>query len=269
MRIHAITTGHVQIRERMRRGVPGPARRAAMFTGPWTAPLPIHAWLIEHEEGPILIDTGELAEVRDAPFARFSVEREQEIGPSLKALGVEPGDVRTVVLTHLHGDHMNGLPALPGARVLISAAEARYAASPGARVIRAATRQPLPAGFDPEHISFDGPALGGFPASRTLTADGAVQLVPAPGHTPGHMAVLVIEGELHRLIAGDCSYDQAQLLELRVDAVSPRASVARETMENVLRHNALHPTVYLPSHDPAAVDRLRTDAVLPRPALRT
>ena len=79
MRIHPIRTGQVRIRERMRRGIPGPLRRAAMFSGPWTEPLPILAWAIEHPEGVIVVDTGERAGARDAPFARFAVTAEEEI----------------------------------------------------------------------------------------------------------------------------------------------------------------------------------------------
>ncbi|MCA1657160.1 MAG: MBL fold metallo-hydrolase, partial [Actinobacteria bacterium] len=107
VRVHAIQTGHVSIRERMRRGRPGPLRRVAAFTGPWTGPLPILAWAIEHDEGVIVVDTGERASVRDAPFARFSVSPEEEITPGLRAAGIDPADVGTVVLTHLHGDHMD------------------------------------------------------------------------------------------------------------------------------------------------------------------
>jgi N-acyl homoserine lactone hydrolase len=74
--------------------------------------------------------------------------------------------------------------------------------------------------------------------------------------------VLVAEDDLHRLIAGDCSYDRAQLLDLHVDAVSPRAAVARQTMQTIFRRAAMHPTVYLPSHDPESEARLATNVVL-------
>ncbi|MEA2306782.1 MAG: N-acyl homoserine lactone hydrolase [Solirubrobacteraceae bacterium] len=265
MRIHPIRTGQVRIRERMRRGVPGPARRAALVTGPWTEPLPVLAWAIEHPEGLIVVDTGERAGVRDAPFARFDLSPEEELGPGLRAAGLDPADVRTVVLTHLHGDHMNGLGHLPGARVLVSAAEVRAAATPLARVIQRVTHQPLPEPFDPVELTFDGPPAGAFARSHALTAAADVLVVPTPGHTPGHSSVLVVEGELHRLIAGDASYDEAQLLARHVDAVSPSAKVALATMDTILRHAALHPTVYLPSHDPASAARLAGDAVL-RPA---
>jgi N-acyl homoserine lactone hydrolase len=262
MKIHAISTGSVQIRQRMARSVSGPARRLAMFTGPWSEWLPIHAWAIEHADGVVLVDTGERCGVRDAPFARFRISPEQEIVPQLRTAGVDPAALHTVVLTHLHGDHMDGLASLSPPRVLISAAEARAAAGIAVRATRALIRQPLPDDFAPQAIAFDGPAIGAFPASHPVTADGTISLVPAPGHTSGHSAVLLVEDDLHILLAGDCSYDQQQLLDQHVDAVSPRASLARETMRTVLAHAAMHPTVYLPSHDPGSAGRLAQRAVL-------
>jgi N-acyl homoserine lactone hydrolase len=263
MRVIPIRTGTVRIRQRMQRGVRGPLRRVGMFTGPWTEVLPILTWAIEHPEGVIVVDTGEHAEVRDAPFARFEVIAEEEIGPGLRGAGIDPRSVPTVVLTHLHGDHIDGLHHLPNARVLASTEELRFAATPGARLIRRLTHQPLPDGFDPVPVTFDGPAIGAFPASHALTAAGDVVLVPTPGHTPGHMSVLVVEQGRHLLLAGDTTDDQPQLLDRAVDAIAPKAAVSRGTMDTILRHARLHPTVYLPAHDPDSVARLEAETVLP------
>jgi N-acyl homoserine lactone hydrolase len=263
MRIHAIQTGEVRIRERMRRGVRGPARRAAIATGPWSGPLPILAWAIEHDEGVIVVDTGQRLDGRDTPFARFEVSEPDHFGHGLRAAGIDPADVGTAVVTHLHGDHMNGLAELPNASVLISEAEARHALTPAARAIRRIIHAPLPTGVRLNPVALDGPPLGAFSASRALTADATVAIVPAPGHTPGHAAVLVVDGDRHVLIAGDLAYDQAQLLDLHVDAVSPNADVARETLRTVLRHARLAPTIFLAAHDPASHARLAAREPLP------
>ena len=105
--------------------------------------VPIYAWVIEHPEGVIVVDTGETARTaqkgyfpRWQPFLRqtsdkFLVSPEDEIGPQLKNLGIEPGDVRWVVLTHLHTDHAGGLHHFPRAEILVSRKE--YAAARGLR----------------------------------------------------------------------------------------------------------------------------------------
>jgi glyoxylase-like metal-dependent hydrolase (beta-lactamase superfamily II) len=258
--ISVLTTGTVRIKAAMKRGRRGPgiARRAAMFLpGEWTDPLPIHAWLIEHDEGPMLVDTGEYAEVNDTPFARFDVKPDDEIHHQLAAHGVDPADLRTVVLTHVHVDHADGLARLPGVPALVTDVELRVVRSLEARVTRKLLRQPLPPGFDVQPVSLDdGPAVGAFRSSHPLTGDGRVHLVPAPGHTPGHAAVLVDRADHHVLLCGDASYDVQQLLDRHVDGVCPNAGVALATIDTILEHARSHPTVILPSHDPDGARRL-------------
>jgi glyoxylase-like metal-dependent hydrolase (beta-lactamase superfamily II) len=74
--------------------------------------------------------------------------------------------------------------------------------------------------------------------------------------------VLVDQGDHHVMLAGDSAYDEAQLLDLHVDAVSPDEEVARGTMQTILEHARRHPTVYLPTHDPASAARLAATQVL-------
>ena len=263
--ITPLSTGAVSIKETMRRPPGGgPRRRTAMLLpGPMTGELPIHAWIIEHPDGLILVDAGESHTARDQLFASFHVRREDELDHALQAAGYSPSDVATVVLTHIHGDHVGGLPHVPGARVLVSAAELRFAMSLAGRAQRRIARQPLPPGFHADGLTLDGPGFGAFASSTPLTADGRVVAVPAPGHTVGHLAVVVVQDDHHVLLGGDSAYDQSQLLDRRPDGVSPKASVARATMDTILGHARLHPTVYLPSHDPESVARLRAVATLP------
>src|SRR4029453_11508589 len=114
-RIHAIRTGLVQVRRpQMESRGRGPARLAHMLLDEeWSRGLRIFAWGIEHDEGIIVVDTGETARVHERgyhprwhPFyrraARFSVPPEEELRAQLRVLGIRPRDVRQVVLTHLH-----------------------------------------------------------------------------------------------------------------------------------------------------------------------
>src|SRR3954452_1611264 len=151
MQIHTLSTGTVSIKEAQHRGVgSGMRRRTAMFrAGDFTGELPIHVWAVEHPDGIVLVDTGSSAAARDQRFARFTVRREDELDHALRSAGIEPGDVRTVVLTHVHGDHVDGLSHVPGAQVLASAEELRYTPGLQARLVRRALHQPLPDGFAP------------------------------------------------------------------------------------------------------------------------
>ena len=70
MQIHPIRTGTVSVHERQREGRGYGLRRSArtLLDRHWTTPLPIYAWLIEHPEGPILVDTGETARTATAGY---------------------------------------------------------------------------------------------------------------------------------------------------------------------------------------------------------
>jgi glyoxylase-like metal-dependent hydrolase (beta-lactamase superfamily II) len=257
--IHPLTTGHVRIHAKMHRGEGTGLRRRSkvLRKGPMGELLPIHAWLIEHPDGLLLVDAGETHAARSATFAEFHVTREDELDRQIVAAGFATGDVKTVVLTHIHGDHIDGLPHVPDARLLAGAREIKVANAPMGRIQRLVTRQPLPPGFAPQPLALDGPAFGAFPTSAPLTDDGRVVAVPTPGHTPGHVSIIIVQPDHHVLIGGDTAYDQAQLQDLQVDGVSPDDDDAIATMKTILAQAAQQPTVYLPRHDPGSVQRLR------------
>jgi N-acyl homoserine lactone hydrolase len=254
MKIHALSTGTVQIKTASERGRGrGPIRFARTLLGrEYTDSLPIHAWLLEHEQGPILIDTGDLAATRDAPIARFSITREQEIDRQLAALGLSPDDLRLVVLTHLHGDHINGLARLRGARTLASADALSHG---GARKL--ARR-----GIDATPLALTAEPFGAFARSAALTDDRSVVAVPVPGHARGQIAVFVVEDDCQVLIAGDSAYSEQQLLDQQIDGVSLSPAAALRSMRTILEHARRQPTVFLPSHDPASAARLSARTML-------
>src|SRR5262245_25097350 len=120
MRVHAIQTGFVRIKTAQVEGRGhGLARRLAVMTdGTWTDWLPTYAWAIEQRKRVMTDRTGQGADLLEArkslhPYLRWKVEfridRDEEIGPQLRALGIGPGDIRCVLLTHLHVDHDGGL----------------------------------------------------------------------------------------------------------------------------------------------------------------
>jgi glyoxylase-like metal-dependent hydrolase (beta-lactamase superfamily II) len=256
VRIHALSTGTVRVKDSFLHARSGPMRQPALFLpGEFSEPLPIHLWLVEDDGRRILVDTGETAAARDIPFARFSVRPEDELPAALASIGLTVADLDTVVLTHMHGDHMDGAVHLGGAPVLVHDAELAYARSAFSRLMSRLLHQPIPDGvrWEPYALT-DGP-FGAFAASRTLSE--RVRIVATPGHTPGHVSVLCVDDDgRHILLAGDLTDTLEQLRARRPDAVGPKPKVHVESLDRVLHHAAQHPLAYLPSHDPGSAQRL-------------
>lgn len=176
MRIHAIQTGFVRIKKAQVEGRGhGLARRIAIFTDPaWTDWLPTYAWAIEHRDGVIVVDTGQGAYLLETgkslhPYIRwevaFRIERDEEIGPRLRALGIGPRDVKRVVLTHLHMDHDGGLAHFPNSEILVSNGELNTARGWAGRV-RGYLPNRWPVWFDPKPVELVAGPFGPFAKIR-------------------------------------------------------------------------------------------------------
>jgi glyoxylase-like metal-dependent hydrolase (beta-lactamase superfamily II) len=268
MKIHAIQTGTVAITTAWREGV-GHGKRRLLNTirdREWTEPLPIYAFAIEHPEGVIVVDTGETAGASQPGYFpswhpgvrafREWVEPEQEIGPQLERLGISPGDVRWLVMTHLHTDHAGGLHHFPDNEILVTRTELDFASGLRGRLRGYVANTHWPPWFRPTLLALEPEPLGPFPQSLRLTDAGDVTLVPVPGHTPGQIGVLVHEGDQTVLLAGDSSYTQDLMLGGKVDGVGADDEAERLTHERIRAYATAQPTVYLVAHDPDTAVRL-------------
>lgn len=275
MRIHAIRTGTVKIKTAQREAArPGLLGIAGIFADKnWTGWEPTYAWVIEHREGVIVVDTGQsthllnLARTTLNPYVRwevkFQIEPEEEIGPQLAALGITARDVQHVILTHLHIDHDAGLSHFPHSKVHVAQGEYEAARGMMGRV-RGYLPQRWPEWFAPQTITLDDGAFGPFPASKRFTRDGDVIIVPTPGHTANHLSVIVEDGDVSLFLAGDTSYDEALMLAGKVDGVSSNAELTGATLSKIRAFAAERPTVYLPTHDPMAGERFAKRIIVPR-----
>lgn len=277
-RVSVVSTGSVQIRPEH----VGPTRKPMplwLFTSRrWTAPRPINVYVVEHREGLVLFDTGQdRATVTDPRYfpggptgvlydrlARFQIGPDDTLRARLHGLGLDIAEVRTAVLSHLHQDHIGGLPELAHATVMTTPAEWRTLQRP----------MPDARGFLRSHIDRPGlrwqqvraepisdPELGPFTAGHDLFGDGSLTLLPTPGHTPGSQSMLVRRpGHPPLLMVGDLTYDVDLLSAGQVPGVGNRSQL-RESVEKVNALRRRHPgLVVLAAHDPAAAELLATAA---------
>lgn len=265
LRLHALQTGWVRVKA-SHRTLSGPSSLrlpGILLDAAWTPWLPIFCYAIEHPEGVILVDTGETSRAMDPDYfacsrgdvffytrnLRFAVRAEDEIGPQLRRVGIEPEVVRWVVMTHLHSDHTGGMPSLTRSRFLLSQGDAQ--GHLGTLTCR------IPDGLLRETVSHDGPPVGAFTGSHAVTRDGAVLLIPTPGHSPAHQSVLVRDGDLQWLFAGDAVFDLGQAEREEVAGIVADVAAARDTVARIRRQLTMSPTLLLAAHDPDARDRLR------------
>lgn len=267
MKVHAISTGYVKITKNWQVGR-GPVRLLnTLIDTRFTEWLPIHVWVIEHPEGLIVIDTGIPRDAnaptlrppfmplvrRAAPFKIESIE--EEVGPQLKRLGLAPADVRWVIQTHLHQDHDGGLQYFPHAEILIGRDE--WNAAQGLKgQLAGYLNWRWPAWLAPKLIDFGADPAGIFRGHYTLTRADDVHLVSTPGHSHGHLSVMLDEGEQVIFFAGDTAYTQALLLADKLDGVAPDPAAEHDSHRRILKLARQRPTVYLPTHDPDSASRL-------------
>ena len=266
MKLYAVQTGSVRIKSAQVEGRGrGIRRRLAIFADQaWTEWLPTYTWIVDHPEGVIVVDTGQGAHLLESgkslhPYVRwevaFRIDRDEEIGPQLRALGVEPRDVKRVVLTHLHIDHDGGLAHFPHSEILVAPGELRTASGWAGR-FRGYLPNRWPSWFDPKPLDLAPEAFGPFAAGKRLTEAGDVIAVATPGHTANHLSIIVEQDGTTLFLAGDTSYDERLMLAGRIDGVSADDDVASATLDAIKRFTRTRPTVYLPTHDPQSAIRL-------------
>jgi N-acyl homoserine lactone hydrolase len=177
--------------------------------------LPIPCFLVEHPDaGPFLIDTGLHASVASDPAPNlgkvakllYSIDMEAtDAAPAqVTARGVDPAAIELVVMTHLHYDHASGATQFPNATFLVERREWDAANRGGFR--EGYHRPHLDPGLRWRAIDVDGEA--------DLFGDGSVRLLHTPGHTPGHLSLLLrLESGSSLLLTADAAYAQRTLDE--------------------------------------------------------
>ncbi|MEM6792515.1 MAG: N-acyl homoserine lactonase family protein [Acidobacteriota bacterium] len=263
VRVHMFQTGWVAVKK-PHRAFSGPSalRTAAIvMSGAWTEWLPITAFVIEHPEGLYVFDTGETARISEPEYPacdpvtgwfyrrnlQFALGPEDEIGPQMRRAGLEPESVRRVLMSHLHSDHVGGMQHFKGAEFLVS--EAARGGHAGALMCR------LPSGL--RAAPLEQTPIGAFQESFRVTEDGAITLVPTPGHAAGHQSVLIqVEGK-SLCLAGDAAFSLDQILTGKTPGIVENVRDARSSARALRRQHLDFGTVLLPTHDPANAGRLR------------
>jgi glyoxylase-like metal-dependent hydrolase (beta-lactamase superfamily II) len=169
--------------------------------------VPVPFFLIRHTDGDVVVDGGNpLIMARDpraflgeyADVFEVHMTEDQHCAAQLEHLGVSPRDIRYVVQTHLHFDHIGALGHFPNAEFVVHERELE------------AARTNDGSGYVGD---FKDPGLRWRPVEgdQDLFDDGTVRLLETPGHAAGHMSLLLTLAETGPvLLTADASDNKRQ-----------------------------------------------------------
>ncbi len=198
LRIHALSCGALEFDRSL--FFPAEAQGTAMVA-------PVASWLVVHPQGKVLFDTGISCDALADPAGRlgrrvaslFRIRAGADDNPvaRLAALGIEPGDIRTVVNSHFHFDHCGCNTSFPRAQFLVQRAELAMARSEGSRYNPKDWNHPL------DYRELDG--------EHDVFGDGKVVVLPTPGHTAGHQSLWIRDGGRQFVLTSDACYTREHM----------------------------------------------------------
>ncbi|MFT3834852.1 MAG: MBL fold metallo-hydrolase [Micropruina sp.] len=271
--IDVIVAGHcVQLERFVRRG------------GAWRPiEFPSAVAVIPHPDGGVaLFDTGYAPRFHTAtarlPYRLYAALLPVSCGESdavvtqLRERGIGPEQVRLVVLSHLHGDHVAGLRDFPQARVVVGDG----ALGSGWRNRSAWTNTAhgflpalLPDDIDDRllplaELTVGRTGLGGrLRNGHDLFGDGSAFVLPLPGHTEGHLGLwLPGSGADGVLLVGDAVWNERAFTHGELPLPQLRGDRPRyeQVVGELARLHAERPELAIvPSHCRAILDRVRAD----------
>ncbi len=210
--------------------------------------IPILMFLIDHPKGLVLFDTGVDTDRTGDPFLEAPPER--RIDRQIRELGYRPEDVRYVILSHLHLDHVGCAPLFPDATFIVRRQELRAAWWP----------DPYERGYDFDslmrmrHLRYLQP---GNDEAFDVFQDGSLVCIDTKGHTEGHQSLVVSLAKSGKVVlAGDA----AQVAENLRDSVPPGLCWSSQSaVESIQRlgHMAAQGALVILGHELSALDTLK------------
>jgi glyoxylase-like metal-dependent hydrolase (beta-lactamase superfamily II) len=210
-------------------------------------PLDYFVWLVRGEGRDLVVDTGFNA----AAAARRQRQLVRPVEQALWLMDVEPGDVRDVVITHLHYDHVGNFDLFPRATFHLQDLEMQFATG------RCMCHEPMRHAFDVEDVVG---MVRTVYAGRVRFHAGDAELAPGislhliGGHTMGLQVVRVATRRGQVVLASDASHYYANMGEGRPFPIVYNVADMMEGWGRLLAlaDSAAH---VIPGHDPLVLER--------------
>ena len=201
-------------------------------------------YVIRHGAKTLLWDTGFPAGLKGKPndMGALVASMDRDIPEQLATLGLKPSDIGIVGISHMHGDHTGQAKDFPAAKLLIGKAD--FERSAGAN-------DPFgPWRGKPDQL------MASSGADVDVFGDGSVIALNLPGHTPGHLALLVKLASGNVLLSGDL-YHATEARQMR--GMPPFNTSRAETLASMDRFERLAKSLrakVIIQHEPADLAKL-------------
>lgn len=218
--------------------------------------VPCIAWLLTNQKNgkKILVDAGPSSDpLRDSEL-HGKIERveQQRLEYVLRQYKTLVSEIDTIILTHLHWDHMLGVLDIPKVKVIVQRRELSYAVAPLASE-RASYELNDPT-TPPPFLRFlwrievvDGEVMW----------DEGIRLIPLPGHTPGSQGVYVSGSEQSFFIVGDLLDGYENYFQDTPTCLYSNLKEFQQSLSTVRQKEKNDHAIILPGHEEAVWDVLK------------
>jgi len=216
-------------------------------------------WLIEHGSEWLLWDTGVPEAALNDPRGWSTLPKlivyhlDRSLVDQLAEIGLKPGDIGSVAISHTHGDHIGNVSLFSNSRIVMQRSEYRWIHSPNGpndnvNQLMALARKLL---GTPKNLKL-------IDGDTNIFGDGSVTLVSTPGHTPGHQSLLVhLKNSGFIILSGDVVHMEENFQKNIVPSLNTSKAQSIASMEKIRRMMDAYKATLFINHDKSQTDKLK------------
>jgi glyoxylase-like metal-dependent hydrolase (beta-lactamase superfamily II) len=216
-------------------------------------------WLIKHRSEWLLWDAGVPEAALNDPRGWSTLPKlivyhlDRSLSDQLAEIGLKPGDIGRVAISHTHGDHIGNVSLFSHSTIIMQQAEYKWihsADGPNENVnqLMALARELLGTPKNLQLIDGDTDVFG----------DGSVTLISTPGHTPGHQSLLVhLKNSGFIILSGDVVHLEENFEKNIVPSLNTSKSDSIASMERIRRLIDAYKATLFINHDKSQTDKLK------------